>query len=161
MVLLAVEGDTAKTVQLAFTLCCKTPLQLCKAALCAQVCKSIRKHCQSNAAKTFATHLASLEKKYSKPAASSTPTSMTSICTMSGFRIDFQGYTYEYISHSDLLSPAAVVEDGLMAKNGPSYKALVLFEQQYLTPVESAAFLRFSEAGLPILLSLALFLQYP
>lgn len=53
---------------------------------------------------------------------------------ISGFRIVFKGYTYEYISPSDLLSPAAVVECGLMAKNGPSYKALVLFEQQYLTP---------------------------
>lgn len=78
---------------------------------------------------------------------------------MSGFRIVFKGYTYEYISPSDLLS--AVVEDGLMAKNGPPYKALVLFEQQYLTPEESVPLLRFSEAGLPILLSLTPFLQYP
>lgn len=62
----------------------------------------------------------------------------------------FKDYTYEYISPSDLLSPVAVVEDGTLAKNGPSYKALVLFEQQYLTPEESAALLRFSEAGLPI-----------
>ncbi|KAK7708896.1 hypothetical protein SLS64_006376 [Diaporthe eres] len=51
---------------------------------------------------------------------------------------------------SDLLSPAAVLEDGVLAKDGPSYKALVLFEQQFLTPKESAAFLTFSEAGLPI-----------
>lgn len=43
-----------------------------------------------------------------------------------------------------------MVEDGILAKYGPSYKALVLFEQQYLTPAESAALLRFSEASLPI-----------
>ncbi|KAL2283891.1 hypothetical protein FJTKL_09646 [Diaporthe vaccinii] len=63
-----------------------------------------------------------------------------------------KGYTYEYLSPSDLLSPAAVVEDGVLAKDGPSYKALVLLEQQYLTPEESAALLAFSEAGLPILI---------
>ncbi|EKG14347.1 hypothetical protein MPH_08469 [Macrophomina phaseolina MS6] len=60
------------------------------------------------------------------------------------------GYTYEYLSSGNLQTPEAVVEDGVLAPSGPSYKALIFSNQTALTPGAAAKVQEFATAGLPI-----------
>ncbi|KAH8883752.1 hypothetical protein GQ53DRAFT_663304 [Thozetella sp. PMI_491] len=67
-----------------------------------------------------------------------------------GHDLGAAGYTYEYLGPENLLSTHANVSDGLLAVGGPSYKALVLYNQAYITPAASARLLEFASTGLPI-----------
>lgn len=60
------------------------------------------------------------------------------------------GYTHEYVGPENLASASIFVKDGILAPNGPAYKAIVLYGQTKITPSASAALLKFAEAGLPI-----------
>lgn len=60
------------------------------------------------------------------------------------------GYTHEYLGPENLASTPAFVQDGILAPDGPAYKAIVLYGQTKITPSASAALLEFAEAGLPI-----------
>lgn len=60
------------------------------------------------------------------------------------------GYTYEYLSSGNLQTPEAVVEDGVLAPSGPSYKALIFSNQTSLTPGAAEKVKEFATAGLPI-----------
>ncbi|KAK3321282.1 hypothetical protein B0T19DRAFT_466605 [Cercophora scortea] len=62
------------------------------------------------------------------------------------------GYTYEYLGPENLASAPASVTDSVLAKDGPAYKALVLYQQTRITPLASAELLKFAEQGLPILI---------
>ncbi|KAI8624411.1 hypothetical protein F5Y19DRAFT_491053 [Xylariaceae sp. FL1651] len=60
------------------------------------------------------------------------------------------GYTYEYLGPENLVSEETMVKDGILAPDGPAYKALVFVNQTHITPNASAALVRFANAGLPI-----------
>ncbi|KAI1843421.1 hypothetical protein JX265_013303 [Neoarthrinium moseri] len=60
------------------------------------------------------------------------------------------GYTFEYLGPANLVSDRAVVTDGVLATDGPGYKALVIYNQTQITPGASAALVEFAEGGLPI-----------
>jgi hypothetical protein len=61
-----------------------------------------------------------------------------------------EGYTYEYLGPENLNSEQAVVIDGVLAPEGPAFKALIIYNQTQITPDASAALLKFAENGLPI-----------
>ncbi|KAK7733053.1 hypothetical protein SLS53_008382 [Cytospora paraplurivora] len=61
------------------------------------------------------------------------------------------GYTYDYLGPENLLLPQATVTEGILAADGPAYKALLLFGQQIITMEAAQVVLRFAEAGLPVL----------
>lgn len=61
------------------------------------------------------------------------------------------GYTYDYLSPQNLLLPQATVQDGVLAADGPSYKALVFSGQEIITLKAAQAVLGFAQAGLPII----------
>ncbi|EMD67440.1 hypothetical protein COCSADRAFT_157824 [Bipolaris sorokiniana ND90Pr] len=60
------------------------------------------------------------------------------------------GYTYEYLGPKNLVSEHAVVVDGVLAPEGPAYKALLIYNQTKITLDASAALLEFAQNGLPI-----------
>ncbi|KAH8878917.1 hypothetical protein GQ53DRAFT_849936 [Thozetella sp. PMI_491] len=60
------------------------------------------------------------------------------------------GYSHEYLGFANLAWPEAIVSDGLLAPDGPAYKALVVYDQTYITPEASSALVRFAQGGLPI-----------
>ncbi|KAG8157140.1 hypothetical protein KVR01_013130 [Diaporthe batatas] len=61
------------------------------------------------------------------------------------------GYTYDYLSPQNLLLPQAIVRDGVLAADGPSYKALIFSGQEVITLEAAQAVLDFAQAGLPII----------
>lgn len=61
------------------------------------------------------------------------------------------GYTYDYLSPQNLLLPQATVQDGVLAADGPSYKALIFSGQEIITLEAAQAVLGFAQAGLPII----------
>lgn len=65
--------------------------------------------------------------------------------------LTFEGYTYEYLTADNLLSPEAYVESGVLAPDGPAYKALVLSNQTQISLDAAQKLLEFAAAGLPIL----------
>ncbi|KAK5655045.1 hypothetical protein OQA88_5944 [Cercophora sp. LCS_1] len=67
-----------------------------------------------------------------------------------GGDLNAAGYTYEYLGPDNLASPEVEVKDGILAPDGPAYKALVIYGQTRISPSASAALLRFATAGLPI-----------
>lgn len=60
------------------------------------------------------------------------------------------GYTYEYLSPANLLLDGAVVEDGILAPGGPSYKALLVNNESSMTLETAEKLLGFAKCGLPI-----------
>ncbi|OJD32230.1 uncharacterized protein BKCO1_4000073 [Diplodia corticola] len=60
------------------------------------------------------------------------------------------GYTYEYLSANNLLSPEAFVEDNILAPTKQSFKALIFSNASAITPGGAAKVQEFSEAGLPV-----------
>ncbi|KAI0602064.1 hypothetical protein F4775DRAFT_298683 [Biscogniauxia sp. FL1348] len=60
------------------------------------------------------------------------------------------GYTYEYLGPENLVSDQAVVVDGVLAPDGPGYKAMVIYNQTQITPKASAALVDFARNGLPV-----------
>ncbi|KAL1880144.1 hypothetical protein Daus18300_001507 [Diaporthe australafricana] len=61
------------------------------------------------------------------------------------------GYTYDYLGPQNLLLPQATVQDGVLAADGPSYKALIFSGQNIITVEAAEAVLGFAQAGLPII----------
>lgn len=61
------------------------------------------------------------------------------------------GYTYDYLSPQNLLLPQATVQDGVLAADGPSYKALIFSGQEIITVEAAQAVLGFAQAGFPII----------
>ncbi len=61
------------------------------------------------------------------------------------------GYSYEYLGATDLASEAARSHGGLLAPQGPGYRALVFNRQVYISPEAAAKVLEFARAGLPII----------
>ncbi|KAM6504798.1 hypothetical protein FSOLCH5_015288 [Fusarium solani] len=62
-----------------------------------------------------------------------------------------KGFTYEYLAPSNLASHKATVSDKLLAPDGPAYRALVFWNQTYISPEASEKVLKFAKQGLPIL----------
>lgn len=60
------------------------------------------------------------------------------------------GYTYEYLSSNNLQAPDAVVENGILAPNRQSFKALIFSNASAITPSGAAQVQTFASAGLPI-----------
>ncbi|KAI1344239.1 hypothetical protein F5Y15DRAFT_365918 [Xylariaceae sp. FL0016] len=60
------------------------------------------------------------------------------------------GYTFEYLGPENLVSDQAVVSNGILAPEGPAFKALVIYNQTQITPAASAALIKFAGNGLPI-----------
>jgi len=60
------------------------------------------------------------------------------------------GYTYGFVSHGVLELPAATVDDGRLAPDGPAYGALVLDRQSTLSLDVAGRILGYARAGLPI-----------
>lgn len=67
------------------------------------------------------------------------------------------GYTHEYIGGENLVSAVANgsrtggVRDGVLGPDGPAYKALVIIDQERISPAASAALLTLAAARLPII----------
>ncbi|EXF81412.1 hypothetical protein CFIO01_01074 [Colletotrichum fioriniae PJ7] len=65
--------------------------------------------------------------------------------------LEKMGFTYDYIGPASFSSSNAVVsEKGVLAPDGPAYKALIFANQTKLTPEMAAQTRAFAEAGLPI-----------
>ncbi|KAF0324101.1 secreted protein [Colletotrichum asianum] len=61
------------------------------------------------------------------------------------------GFTYDYLGPASFFSSNAIVgEGGVLAPDGPAYKALIFANQTKLTPEMAAQTKAFAEAGLPI-----------
>ncbi|PVI04053.1 hypothetical protein DM02DRAFT_694583 [Periconia macrospinosa] len=61
-----------------------------------------------------------------------------------------KGYTFEYLSATNLISEEAVVIDGVLAPEGPAFQALIIYNQTQITPSVSAELLQFAKNRLPI-----------
>ncbi|KAF4921943.1 hypothetical protein CGCVW01_v005626 [Colletotrichum viniferum] len=65
--------------------------------------------------------------------------------------LEKMGFTYEYLGPGSFSSSNAIVgEGGVLAPDGPAYKALIFADQTKLTPEMAAQTEAFAEAGLPI-----------
>lgn len=64
--------------------------------------------------------------------------------------LETPGYTYEYLSAGNLQAPEAVVEGGILAPNGPSYKAIVFSNQTLISAAGAAKLHEFATAGFPV-----------
>ncbi|KAM5365409.1 hypothetical protein ACJZ2D_011007 [Fusarium nematophilum] len=62
------------------------------------------------------------------------------------------GFSYEYLGPANLASEEAVVEDGVLAPEGPAYRALVFDNQIYISPEAAKHVLRLAKEGLPIVI---------
>lgn len=60
------------------------------------------------------------------------------------------GYTYDYLGPTSLESEAAIVQDSVLAVDGPAYKALVFSNQTKITQVAAFKLYEFARQGLPI-----------
>ncbi|KAF7514853.1 hypothetical protein G7054_g14949 [Neopestalotiopsis clavispora] len=60
------------------------------------------------------------------------------------------GYTFEYLGPKNLVLDQAIVTNGVLAADGPAYKALILYNQTQITVNASAALVDFARDGLPI-----------
>lgn len=61
------------------------------------------------------------------------------------------GYTYDYLGPASLESEAAVVADGVLAADGPAYKAVVFSNQTKITQAAASKLHEFARKGLPII----------
>lgn len=61
------------------------------------------------------------------------------------------GYTYDYLGPVSLESEAAIVADGLLAGDGPAYKAIVFSNQTKITQAAASKLHEFARQGLPII----------
>ncbi|KAK1453408.1 hypothetical protein CMEL01_05067 [Colletotrichum melonis] len=65
--------------------------------------------------------------------------------------LEEMGFTYDYLGPASFSSTNAVVgEEGILAPDGPAYKALIFANQTKLTPEMAERTKVFAEAGLPI-----------
>ncbi|KAH0429215.1 hypothetical protein CcaCcLH18_08567 [Colletotrichum camelliae] len=65
--------------------------------------------------------------------------------------LEKMGFTYDYLGPASFSSSNAIVgEEGVLAPDGPAYKALIFANQTKLTPEMAAQTKVFAEAGLPI-----------
>lgn len=62
------------------------------------------------------------------------------------------GFSYEYLGPSNLALPEAVVVDGVLAPNGPAYKALVFDNQEFISEEAAQTVLEFAHKQLPIII---------
>ncbi|KAL1895595.1 hypothetical protein Sste5346_005064 [Sporothrix stenoceras] len=68
------------------------------------------------------------------------------------------GYTHEYIGGENIVSAVANgsitggIRDGALGPDGPAYKALVIMDQERMTPASSEALLKMAAAGLPVII---------
>ncbi|KAH8743984.1 hypothetical protein F5883DRAFT_634313 [Diaporthe sp. PMI_573] len=60
------------------------------------------------------------------------------------------GFTYEYLSSSNLVAEKPAVSERVLAPDGPGYRALILEKQSYISPEASAKLLELAQEGLPI-----------
>ncbi|KAM5353547.1 hypothetical protein ACJ41O_000197 [Fusarium nematophilum] len=61
-----------------------------------------------------------------------------------------KGFTHEYLGPTNLASQEATVSGKILAPKGPAYKALVFWNQTYISPEASENVLNFAKQGLPI-----------
>ncbi|KAH7409052.1 hypothetical protein BKA64DRAFT_773603 [Cadophora sp. MPI-SDFR-AT-0126] len=67
--------------------------------------------------------------------------------------LESAGYGYEYISPENFRLPLATVEGGVLARSGPSYKALIIRQDDILTLDGTIKLANFARQGLPIIIS--------
>ncbi|KAK5170340.1 uncharacterized protein LTR77_004927 [Saxophila tyrrhenica] len=67
--------------------------------------------------------------------------------------LEDQGWTYAYLSPTNFKLPQAHVHDGVLAPDGPSFKAMVVESSQNMTLDGVEALIDYAAAGLPIILS--------
>ncbi|KAH7383434.1 secreted protein [Cadophora sp. MPI-SDFR-AT-0126] len=63
------------------------------------------------------------------------------------------GYSYDYLSPSNLILEQAMVRNGVLAPDGPAYKALVMPQSAVLTVDGMRAVYRFATSGLKVILT--------
>lgn len=61
------------------------------------------------------------------------------------------GYSYEYLGPDNIASDQAALSAGVLAPDGPAYRAMVLNNQELISPDAALRILRFAEEGFPIL----------
>ncbi|UPK96040.1 hypothetical protein LCI18_006975 [Fusarium solani-melongenae] len=61
-----------------------------------------------------------------------------------------QGFTHEYLGPENLASDEVTVTNGLLAMQGPAYRALVIYHQEYITPEAALKLVKFAQQHLPI-----------
>ena len=62
------------------------------------------------------------------------------------------GYSYNLVSESVLSHPCAAVSDGMLAADGPAYKALIVDRVHVVSPAGVSRLVEYAEAGLPVIL---------
>ena len=62
------------------------------------------------------------------------------------------GYSYNLVSESALNHPGAAVSGGVLAADGPAYKALIVDRVDILSPAAISRLAEYARAGLPIIL---------
>ncbi|KAI9170771.1 hypothetical protein HJFPF1_00242 [Paramyrothecium foliicola] len=67
-----------------------------------------------------------------------------------GTNLREMGFTYEYISPSNLEAENATVSEGVLAPCGPGYRALIIDQQSYISPGAARKLLEMANEGLPI-----------
>ena len=60
------------------------------------------------------------------------------------------GYTYEYLGPANFQLPTATVSNGVLAEDGPAYKALIFSNQTVIGLTAAQSLLKFAQQGLPI-----------
>ncbi|CAG7560634.1 unnamed protein product [Fusarium equiseti] len=67
-----------------------------------------------------------------------------------GAQLRQNGFTYEYLSPSNLNMETVRVSNGILAPSGPGYRALIFDHQKFITPEASDVLLKLAKEGLPI-----------
>lgn len=65
-------------------------------------------------------------------------------------KLTIKGFTYDYIGPSNIETTDTVIRDGTLAPDGPSYRAVILCNQKFMSPAASAKLLSYATQGLPI-----------
>lgn len=75
--------------------------------------------------------------------------------TLSDGTLVDEGYTYDYVTPAMLGedNTNAVVEDGILAPDSASYKAMVISDTEYMTAEGAKRIKEFANAGLPVVIS--------
>lgn len=61
------------------------------------------------------------------------------------------GFTYEYLSPANLASGNVTVQEGILDHVGAAYRALIVDQQQFISPEAAAKLVELAEGGLPVI----------
>lgn len=69
-----------------------------------------------------------------------------------GGELERLGYTYDFVAPANLMLETSVVKDGVLCPDGPSYKAMVIQNQTYMSGNTAKRILQYAQSGLPVVI---------